>query len=309
MSIILPSVLGPFRWNEEWITLPEARSGQENRRTHGVVVSRDGRVFIFHQAVPSVLVYSPEGKLLDRWGDYPGAHGATLVEENGEEFLWLVDERTTAVDKVTLTGEIVLSLARPDHPAYGEGKYSPTWVAVNETRFGGTGDIWLADGYGSSLVHRYDAQGRYLLTLDGESGAGPFKTPHGIAFDFRRGAGELYIADRSHQRVQVFDGEGNFLGVFGADIFDRPNGFVFSNDYLIASDLRGRISILDAQDHLVEHLGANPAISEQSGWPDRTRLEAGKFNSPHGLAIAPSGDIYVVEWRAGGRVIKLERVS
>ena len=36
-------------------------------------------------------------------------------------------------------------------------------------------------------------------------------------------------------------------------------------------------------------------------------LEAGKFNSPHGLAVDANGNLYVAEWLIGGRVTKLNR--
>ena len=36
-------------------------------------------------------------------------------------------------------------------------------------------------------------------------------------------------------------------------------------------------------------------------------LEAGKFNSPHGMAVDGLGNIYVSEWLIGGRYTKLAR--
>ncbi len=70
--------------------------------------------------------------------------------------------------KFGLDGVEVASLARPLHGAYESGFFAPTSVAVNGPRHGGNGDVWVADGYGESLVHRYSADGRYLSTLTGE---------------------------------------------------------------------------------------------------------------------------------------------
>jgi hypothetical protein len=36
-------------------------------------------------------------------------------------------------------------------------------------------------------------------------------------------------------------------------------------------------------------------------------LEAGKFNSPHGMAIDGKGNLYVAEWLIGGRFTKLAK--
>ncbi len=307
MEPILKSKAGDYRWHENWAVIPEA--GKANGRTHGVVVSRDGSVIVFHQATPGILIYSPQGELLQSWGDYPGAHGLTLVEEDGVEYLWLADQSTKRVEKTTLAGEVVQSIAQPEHPAYSEGKYVPTWVAVNEVRHGGNGDIWVADGYGSSLVHRFNAAGQYLGTIDGSEGAGRFQCPHGIAFDTRKSSPELYVADRGNRRVQVYDANGCFLRAFGAEFLTSPDGFVISGDRLIVPELLGRLTILDASDRLIDSLGSNEEITTSEGWPNLSPVEAGKFSSPHGAGADAAGNLFVVEWRVGGRIIKLERLK
>lgn len=95
---VLWTKAGDYWWRENWITIPQTETGRANGRTHAATVSRDGSICVFHQAVPAVLVYSPSGVILNSWGDYPGAHGMTLVEENGEEFLWLVDQQKAIVE-------------------------------------------------------------------------------------------------------------------------------------------------------------------------------------------------------------------
>jgi hypothetical protein len=76
------------------------------------------------------------------------------------------------------------------------------------------------------------------------------------------------------------------------------------------------VTILDRDDRLVEHIGANPAAPEREGWPNardhagdlvRPPLESGKFNSPHTLAADADGNLYVTEWLLGGRLTKLAR--
>ena len=307
MSNLLKTNAGDYRWHENWALIPE--EGKANGRTHGVVVSKDGSVIIFHQASPAVLIYSPEGRLLQSWGDYPGAHGLTLVEEEGVEFLWLADQQTQKVEKTTLEGEVIQSISQPSHPAYAAGgRYVPTWVAVNEVRHGGNGDIWVADGYGCSLVHRFDAGGNYLGTLDGTEGAGAFACPHGIAFDTRKSPPQLYVADRGNRRAQVYDANGCFRRVFGAEFFTSPDGFVVSGDRLIVPELLGRVTILDANDQRIDSIGDGGVTQKTQGWPNENCLNAGVFSSPHGAGADADGNLFVVEWRVGGRIIKLEKV-
>jgi hypothetical protein len=112
----------------------------------------------------------------------------TKIVENGEEYLWLTDQESREVAKVTLDGETVQSIGQPPHKAYEEGgEYIPTWAAQNPEN----GEVWVANGYGCSLVHRFSREGEYLATIDGSEGAGRFLRPHGI--NFRRG-GDLQTA-------------------------------------------------------------------------------------------------------------------
>jgi hypothetical protein len=298
-----------YEWVEDWGHIPDTESGRENGRTHGVVVTGDGRVMVFNQANPAVLSFDKDGQLVGSWGDrFAGAHGMTLVKEGDTEYLWLTDQSSREVVKTTLDGKTVLNVERPDLPVYQKANYSPTWVAVNEERHGGNGDVWVTDGYGSNYVHRYDKNGHYLNSINGEEGkTGAFSCPHGIWIDTRKSEPELYVADRSNHRVQVYDPQGTYKRAFGADLFTSPDGFITHGEFLMIPELFARLTILDADDKLVCHLGANEAVVKEKGWPNlpKDQIHAGKFNSPHGMAADAEGNLYVVEWIVGGRITKL----
>ena len=300
-----------YEWIENWARIPESASDRANGRTHGVAVDSRGRIIVFHQADPAVLFFDDSGKLLSAWGDrFPGAHGLTLVRENGSEYLWLTDHDTGEVVKTTLEGRAVLNIERPELKIYREGKYAPTWVAVNEERFGGNGDIWVTDGYGMSCIHRYDKSGGYLGSLDGSEGrAGAFKCPHALWLDTRHGEPELYIADRGNHRIQVYDLESRFKRALGADLLTSPCGFFTHGEFLLIPELYARLAVLDGEDRLVCYLGENEAVCKLEGWPNHPKhlIEVGKFNSPHHLAADPAGNIYVVEWIIGGRITRLAK--
>ncbi len=78
---------------------------------------------------------------------------------------------------------------------------------------------------------------------------------------------------------------------------------------MIVIELRGsRVTILDKDDNLLGYLGENSgAFKMLEGWPNVPHeiLEPGKFNSPHGIAVDPDGNIYIAEWLIGGRINKL----
>jgi len=304
-----------YNWHDHWATLPETASAQENGRTHGICVTDAGHVVVFAQCHDGLLTYDPDGRLVsatggDRW---LGAHGLTRVVEDNTEYLWLADEKSAEVAKVTLDGQTVQTLEQPDHPIYhGDDakKYVPTWVAVNPAN----GDIWVADGYGSSHVHRYNKDGDYQQTINGEAGGGKFACPHGIAFDTRGNkTPELYVADRGNHRVQVYDGEGRFKRFVGNHTLHSPCMFDFLDDLCLVPELFARVDVLDRDDNPVAMLGDHGPAVDVKGWPNHNRddhpelIQPGRFNSPHGGCFAPNGDIYLAEWIIGGRITRLEK--
>lgn len=307
-----------YSWIDRWATIPDTATGRTNGRTHGVCVTRNNQVVVFHQAENGLLTFNSKGTLIRAVGGnrWMGAHGLTLIEENGVEFLWLVDEFSSEVAKVTLEGATVMTIQRPDLPVYAQGKYIPTWASQNPDN----GDVWVGDGYGSSLVHRYDKDGHYLSSLTGNSGAGTFDSPHGLAFrKTSDGKTELWITDRANSRIQVYDGDGNFLRA--SKVCHSPCCFNFLGDMVLVPELFTGVKVLKSDDFtLITELGACGVVGPASGtatwwppaapdgWPNLagTKLvRPGVFNSPHGGCFAPNGDIYVVEWIIGGRITKL----
>jgi hypothetical protein len=326
-----------YEWVEDWARIPDTESARTGWAHSGVAVSSTGDVFTFHQGEPAMLAFNQRGELARSWrGEVGAAHAITLVRERDMEYLWLADngarrapaagyeyqpwDRGSQAIKTGLDGRTMMRLERPDLPVYREGRYSVTSVAVFEERFGGNGDIWVADGYGQSYVHRYDRTGRYLGSINGEEGrAGAFKTPHAVFVDVRKPDPELYVADRSNRRVQVYDLDGRFKRSFGEDFMTSPSAFVVDGDHLVIAELRARLTVVDGADRLVCYLGENEAACQVPGWPNNknaagepvrnAQLTPGKFNSPHGLGIDARGNLYVSEWLIGGRTIKLAKVS
>jgi DNA-binding beta-propeller fold protein YncE len=321
-----------YDWVEDWALIPDSESASKGWAHHDVVVTASGDVISFHPGDSTMLVFDAQGNLSRSWStDLADAHGMTIVMEGGIEYLWVADngrkrsadlayeyaspETRGQVVKMSLRGEVVQAISRPELAVYETGLYSPTSVAVN----GANGDVWVADGYGQSYVHRFDSSGTYISSINGEEGGGRFNTPHAVYVDTRKLEPELYISDRANGRVQVYDLEGGFKRVFGSDFLTTPSAFGVYGDTMIIAELRARLAVVDAEDKLVGYLGDNLPVADVPGWPNNLNdagtpvrtaiLESGKFNSPHGMAVDSAGNIYVSEWLIGGRFIKLARLK
>jgi hypothetical protein len=109
--------------------------------------------------------------------------------------------------------------------------------------------------------------------------------------------------------VQVYDSEGKFKRSFGQEFLTSPCGFAVRNGTVYVPELKARLSILDEHDRLVIRLGENDANCNSAGWPNlpAAQILPGKFNSPHAAAVDSHGNVYVVEWILGGRIIKLAK--
>jgi hypothetical protein len=323
------------RWQEDWADLPQDDHARHGWAHHGLAVTGTGALVAFHPGEACLLIFNPDGTVA-RSIPCPvrEAHGLTLVEENGVEYLWISDigsKQTRQSDgsyrtdverpagqvlKVSLDGAIAQRLETPPLEVYQTAPYAPTSVAVLEVRHGGSGDIWVADGYGRSLVHRFAADGTYLDTLTGEDGvASRFSCPHCVFVDRRKSEPELYIADRGNARVQVYGPDGHYRRTFGEHFLNSPSAFATIGDTLVIAELFARLALLDRNDQLIDYLGANPTAQERPGWPNalapdgsttQPRLQTGRLNSPHGLATDAAGAIYISEWVIGGRLIRLD---
>jgi len=102
------------------------------------------------------------------------------------------------------------------------------------------GTIFVADGHGE--VNKQYTNARIVkLTKDGKfikawghkgSGPGEFDTPHMLAMD---SIGRLFVADRSNNRIQIFDQDGRFLTEWRQ--FGRPSGvYINKNDIIYVAD-------------------------------------------------------------------------
>ena len=288
--------------------------------THGVAQDSKGLIYIKHTVHASstkadaICVFDPDGAFVRSWGaEYKGgAHGLHLSKEADGEFLYLCDSSRGILDKTTLTGEKVWTKAVPmESGVYnGQNEYHATNVAVVPQGFPRAGDFFVADGYGKSWIHRYNAKGDYLGTFGGPGkDRGQLSCPHGLMIDTRGASAtkppRLVVADRSNRRLQYFDLDGPSQG-FITEELRLPCHFDQRGDLLLIPDLEARVTLFDKDNKLVVHLGdgTNTALRDKP----RDQFIPGKFIAPHSACFDRDGNIFVVEWVEVGRVTKLRRV-
>lgn len=273
-------------------------------------ISRDGAVrtvpvpltelhSISLTSLPDVIAVADPGHRF-----IPARRGAAYGDETNPGRAVLLD----ATD-----GSVLLEFFAPDHPAYADQGWRPTSIAVDDGA-GGSGDIWIADGYSKNLVHKYNSSGSHMLTIGADRNGLTFDCPHGIALRRIDGRLELFIADRSNRRIVVVDGDGKVMNIFGNESIDSPSSLVFAGKDLYVTELNGGIARFASDGTFVttlEHV--RPRSPSEPGWPNQIdkdgntvapQLRPSVLNSPHGIAFH-DGHLYLTEWLIGGRISRI----
>ncbi len=290
-----------------WGVLDDKKTPVAN--CHEILEDNKGRIILFQtNAKNNVIVYDKSGKLLTSWGtEYPGAHGLDIVDENGEQFLFLTDVNQGKVFKTTLDGKVVMTLGRPLESGKYSGKepYKPTNVFQAPD-----GTFFIGDGYGSSWILHYDAKGG-LLNVFGGRGDKPYSlnTPHGGIVDTRdKNHPVVAVCSRSDNAVKRFELDGTYLSSHAIPGM-RVCQLAQQGDYLYAPHLEGVISVIDRDYNVVSNPGGS-APDYSSGQPAKVTQTDKTFVHPHGIHTDADDSVYVAQWNSGNTYpIKLQRVS
>jgi DNA-binding beta-propeller fold protein YncE len=293
-------------------------------RRHLYVFSRTGtRSTVHGQSSAQLFEFGPDGTFIREIGkDLYGFAFAHTVRVDKDGNLWVTDEGTNMIIKFNPAGKVLMVLGRRAEaveepapaPAGGrEGAPRPGWGTFNrptDVAWDLAGNVFIADGYNNSRVVKVDKNGRWVKTW-GDRGrdTGQFNILHSIANDAK---GNIYVADRTNRRIQVFDPDGKFLRVFTIDVpFTKdvnvmaggapgPNSLSVSgapwaicitpppNQVLYSADaVPGRIYKLTLEGKVLGVLGEAGKEVKQFGWI-------------HEIACPSENELYVAEllnWR------------
>lgn len=287
---------------------------------HEMVEDAKGRLFLLtNETQNNVLIYDKSGKLLDSWGhDYPGAHGLTIGNEGGEQYLLICDTERHQVLKTDLKGRELMKIDYPKesgvyaHPT----KFKPTETCINPAN----GDIYVADGYGSNYIIQYNAKGQYIRHFGGSGDAHElFACCHGIVVDTRKAnAPTLLVTSRVHNMFKRFTLDGRFVSTIHlpGTYVCRP---VLHGQHIFAAAYRstaqdypnsGYVTILDQYDRVISTPGGSAPVYQngqlQEQRKDRSFLA---FMHPHDVYVDSDENLYVCQWNSKKTYpIKLERV-
>jgi DNA-binding beta-propeller fold protein YncE len=271
----------------------------------GVGVDSADRVFLLTRDQPRTIVYGRDGEFLRSFGEdlfSPRTHGLTV---GPADEIYVVDEGNHCVFKFSPDGDLLQTIGTPGTPSdtgydgtLPSIKGGPPFNRPTNLAVAADGDLYISDGYGNCKVHRFTPAGELVESWGAPgTGEGEFNLPHGIAID---ASGNVLVADRENDRVQIFDAAGRFLEIWDdvqrpTNIAIDPEGRIYVSELWwqpgdvsqtggeIPDDRPGRVSIFDGERRLLARWGG----SDRTAW--------GNFVAPHDIAVDSRGDIYVAE--------------
>ena len=286
------STIDEFRFEpiEAWEQPP---LGIELGDVAGIAVDSRDRVYLFNRGAHPVVVLERDGSFVTSWGQgvFSNPHGASIGPDDS---LYLTDNGDHTVRKFSPDGKLLLQIGVPNQPS--PFMSNTPFCRCTHTALSPTGDIYVSDGYSNACVHKFSPDGKLIKTW-GRPGTreGEFNLPHNIACD---AAGQVYVADRENHRIQVFDGDGNYLRQINN--LHRPCGLAITKGACPCL-LVGELGPYMAVNHATPNLGPRLMVLDNDGklinrlGQDKPSTAPGAFVAPHSVALDSVGDLYVGE--------------
>ncbi len=204
----------------------------------GVVLDRDGNLYITDAQLAAVFKFDQEGKLLkelDGKGKLRRPAGIALNSKGDKLVADILANKVFVFDRDdVLKGEL-------PGPDFIETFNMPTYVAVDSAD-----NVYVTDSM-NFKVRVFDANGRYVRS-QGQIGDSPgsFARPKGIAVDSDR---NLYVLDSILGNFQVFNQLGQLLIYVGQE-GSRPGELMLPSGIFIDRD--DRVYVSDTFNHRIQ---------------------------------------------------------
>jgi len=252
------------------------------------VVNRDGKMVQWWQQHDK-LFDQPKAPLGPR-----GPHKIKISPYDPQKHVWVVDDNLHQIFKFTYDGKLVMTLGQMGV----EGRGPNTFARPTDIAWLPDGTFFISDGYHGKRVAKFDKDGKFLMDWGAapkdpkNPGPNEWNTVHSISISKDR---RLFVADRGHERFQVFDENGKFLEMFQTRESHWPTG-VRSQPYyhLVTADQFLWMGDGGTQRILKYDLKGNFLY----GW-GQPGGQPGQLWGPHQMSVDQEGNLYVAEVQNG----------
>ncbi len=250
---------------------------------------KQGNLWVLNRGPVPVTAFDPSGKMIKALGEglFGNRPHAMRLDPDGN--IWVSDGSTHIVVKMDQTGKVLLTLGTKGKAgAWDEAAGTRLLNQPNEVAFGRNGDFFIAQGHtpgaqGDPRILKFDKNGNFIKTWGGKGKeSGKFEVAHSIVTSPK---GELWVADRENQRIQIFDQEGTYLREL--KYAGLPCAFEFGDGVIwMSNGFTGQILKLDMDGKVLAAMG------KPGDGP-------GEFGEAHYITASPKGDLYIADVTKG----------
>jgi DNA-binding beta-propeller fold protein YncE len=262
-------------------TLP-VPEGAPSGAPASVAFDSRGHLFVLFRGLRPLMEFDENQKFVRAFGSpLKRAHGFRL---DGAGNFWVTDVGAHTVMKLDPEGKVLLTIGTAGQAGeWNEAAGMRLLNEPNDLAIGRNGDVFVVQGHtpgkGDPRVLKFDKDGKFIKSWGGEgTERGKFNVAHGIAVDAK---GQLWVADRENQRIQIFDQDGTFVKEL------KYKGLpcslqIGTREIYMVNGFAGQLLKLDLDGNVLAAVG-------------KPGKGLGEFGEAHFIAVSPKGEIYIAD--------------
>jgi len=230
---------------------------------YGMAVDSKNNLYVADQKVGAIFIFNTETRDVELIKNKTHGHFVRIIG------LAMDDNDRLFVSDPGLKHIVVFNAKHLPEDVITDGLVSPGGLAIDvENRL-----LYVAD-VEQDQVLVYDADTLKLKRRIGTTGQkhalttpGDFARPSGLAVDRD---GNLYVADTLNNRIEIFDGDGNFISTFGKagdgpGYFSRPKGVAIDGDdhIWVVDGMQDRVQVFNRDAQLLISFGGHGLLPGQ----------------------------------------------
>lgn len=286
-------------------------------RPFGLTIDRSGNLYVADQGNDLIRMIAPGAvvtTLAGAVGVQGSANGADSLASFNSPFgvatdtlgnIYVADAGNNVIRLINAAGQ-VSTFAGTGTTGSADGTdtasfNSPMGVATDKA-----GNVYVAD-YENHLIRKISPAG-VVSTIGGKAGvpgsadgvdtAARFDLPEALAVD---AAGNIYVADNGNNLIRKITPAGQVTTLAGSGKVGSANGTgqqaSFNSPFGITVDGTGNVYVADAGNNLIRKITPTGTVTTLAGSGAKGATNASgtaaSFNTPAGIAIDASGNIYV----------------
>lgn len=230
---------------------------------YGMAVDSKNNLYVADQKVGAIFIFNTETRDVELLKNKTHGHFVRIIG------LAMDDNDRLFVSDPGLHHVLVFNAKHVPEDVITDGLVTPGGLAIDvENRLLYVADVdqdqvLVYDADTLKLKHRIGTTGhKHELTTPGD-----FARPSGLAVDRDS---NLYVADTLNNRIEIFDGDGNFISTFGKagdgpGYFSRPKGVAIdSDDHIwVVDGMQDRVQVFNRDAQLLISFGGHGLLPGQ----------------------------------------------